>query len=161
MAYRLRITLNNPGKPALKRTLIYGGTVFEVQDHFREPKPRGCPYKLSSPSLLANRKLSKSTRGALTACSRHHITPQSPNHASDEPVAYTSQDRARSDWTSAAGSTGIRMPRTWLTSREDIELWIAQSGMTFEKGYLDPTARRGCSILSAATSPDSCAGRSW
>ena len=31
MAFRLRLTLNNPGSQ-LRRTVIYGGTVFEVQD---------------------------------------------------------------------------------------------------------------------------------
>jgi hypothetical protein len=33
MAYRVRITLTNPGSQP-KRTVIYGGTVFEVDDPF-------------------------------------------------------------------------------------------------------------------------------
>lgn len=35
MPFRLRLTLNNPGKQP-KRTVIYGGTIFEVEDPFSD-----------------------------------------------------------------------------------------------------------------------------
>lgn len=96
MAYRLRITLNNPGNQP-KRTVIYGGTVFEVQD----PLSRTQNLVAATQTVVTIAPGQSQAVEIDTWClnrsfSPPHNTPMRPTVLATT-QAYTSQDRVWND----------------------------------------------------------------
>lgn len=96
MAYRLRITLNNPGNQP-KRTVIYGGTVFEVQD----PLSRTQNLVAATQTVVTVAPGQSQAIEIDTWCLNHQFSP--PHNTPMRPTvlvtsqAYTSQDTVWND----------------------------------------------------------------
>src|SRR5262245_40941105 len=96
MAYRLRITLTNPGSQP-KRTVIYGGTVFEVDDHFCRTQNRAA----TTQTVVTVPPGQSQAVEIDTWCLNRSFSP--PNNTPMRPTmlvtsqAYTSQDRVWND----------------------------------------------------------------